>query len=199
MEFDWNELWEKNKIPVTLGLAGLVLVSIGVFSVMMLQQKEAAIEILPVEEVSTSSTLFVDLEGAVERPGVYELPADSRINDLLIAGGGLAAEADREWVEKSLNLAQKLIDGAKIYIPQEGEVVTEQESRKVAGSSAVIAGKINVNSASASELDTLWGIGEVRAKAIIDNRPYQSIEELKTKKIIPSNVYERIKDEIAVF
>jgi len=199
MEFDWNELWEKNKIPVTLGLAGLVLVSIGVFSVMMLQQKEAAIEILPVEEVSTSSTLFVDLEGAVEKPGVYELPSDARINDLLIAGGGLAAKADREWVEKNLNLAQKLIDGAKIYIPRQGEVGAEQESEKVAGSSAVIAGKINVNSASASELDTLWGIGEVRAKAIIDNRPYQSIEELKTKKIIPSNVYERIKDEIAVF
>jgi len=198
-KFDWNQLWEKNRIPVVLGLVGAVLIGIGVFSVLLLQQKETEIEILPAEEVSTSSTLFVDLEGAVEKPGVYELAADSRINDLLIAGGGLAAEADREWVEKNLNLAQKLIDGAKIYIPRESEVVTEQESGKVAGSSAVVAGKININTASASELDTLWGIGEVRAKAIIDNRPYQSIEELKTKKIIPSNVYERIKDEITVF
>lgn len=195
-KFDWSQIWEKNKIPITLGLAGVILVSIGVFSVMMLQQKEAAIEILPVEEVAKKATLFVDLEGAVEKPGLYELPADARLNDLLIAGGGLSAEADREWVEKNLNLAQKLVDGAKLYIPKEGEVKgTEVGSEKY----EVGSEKININTTSASELDSLWGIGEVRAKAIIDNRPYQSIEELLTKKIIPSNVYERIKDEITVY
>jgi competence protein ComEA len=59
--------------------------------------------------------------------------------------------------------------------------------------------KVNINSASASELDSLWGIGEKRAAEIVDNRPYSSIEELLTRKIIPSNVYEKIEDEISVF
>lgn len=196
-DFDWSQIWEKNKLPVIFGLVGLILASIGVFSVIMLQEREVAIEILPAEEVAEEATLFVDLEGAVEKPGLYELPSDSRINDLLVAGGGLSAKADREWVEKNLNLALKLADGAKIYIPREGERL--EEEGKVTGSSAAIAGKININTASASVLDTLWGIGEARAKAIIENRPYQSIEELKTKKIIPSNVYERIKGEITVY
>lgn len=196
-EFDWNNLWEKFKIPLVLGLIGVLLVSVGILTTLFLsQQKEPEIEILPTEEEKT--TIFIDLGGAVEKPGLYELPADSRISDLLARAGGLAAEADREWVEKNLNLAQELSDGVKIYIPSEGETVGE-ESGKVAGASASIVGKININTASTSELDTLWGIGEARAKAIITNRPYSSIDELLSKKVIPSNVFERIKDEINVF
>lgn len=196
-EFGWNQIWEKNKVPISLGLVGLILVGIGVFSVLLLGQKQSEIEILPAEEVSTSSTLFVDLEGAVEKPGIYELPTDSRVNDVLVRAGGLSVKADREWVAKNLNLAQKLVDGAKIFIPLVGE--TTKDIEQGGGAVAGVTKKININTASASELDTLWGIGEVRAEAIIDNRPYQSIEELKSKKIIPSNVYERIKDEISVF
>jgi len=196
-EFDWNNLWQKFKIPLVLGLVGIFLVSVGIFSTLFLsQQKEPEIEILPVEEEKT--TIFIDLGGAVEKPGLYELPADSRINDLLARADGLSAKADREWVEKNLNLAQELSDGVKIYIPSEDETVGE-ESGKVAGASASIVGKININTASTSELDTLWGIGEARAKAIITNRPYSSIDELLSKKVIPSNVFEKIKDEISVF
>jgi len=134
------------------------------------------------------------LAGAVMQPGVYELPSASRLKDLLARAGGLSASADREWIEKNLNLAQKLEDAQKVYIPSQME--TEGE---VAGEETVVSGKININTASASELDTLWGIGEARAKAIIDNRPYSSVDELQTKKVIPSNVFERIKDEITVF
>lgn len=196
-EFDWNNLWQKFKIPLVLGLIGILLVSVGIFSTLFLsQQKEPEIEVLPTEGEKT--TIFIDLGGAVEKPGLYELPADSRINDLLARAGGLAAEADREWVEKNLNLAQELSDGVKIYIPSEGETMGKEEG-KVAGASASIVGKININTASASELDALWGIGEARAKAIITNRPYSSIDELLSKKVIPSNVFERIKDEVSVF
>jgi len=191
-EFSWNQIWEKNKVPVILGLVGLILVGIGAFSVLLLQQKEAEIEILPAEETK-EGTIFVDLEGAVEKPGIYELPAESRVNDVLVRTGGLSAEADREWVTKNLNLAQKLEDGAKLYIP------SQTESGEVAGEETAVSGKININTASASELDALWGIGEVRAKDIIDSRPYSSINELLTKKVIPSNVFEKIKDEISVY
>ena len=186
-----ENLWEQNKVPVILGLIGVFLVSVGILATLFFyQQKEPEIEIISGEE---EGTIWVDLAGAVMRPGVYELPSDSRFKDLLARAGGLAAEADREWVEKNLNLAEKLEDGQKVYIP------SQMESGEVAGEETVVSGKININTASASELDTLWGIGEVRAKDIIDSRPYSSIDELLTKKVIPSNVFEKIKEKITVF
>ena len=143
----WQGIWEKNKIPISLSLVGLILIGIGLFSTSLLQENRSSIEILPAEE-ERGETFFVDLEGAVEKPGLYELPFDARVNDLLIRAGGLSASADREWVEKNLNLAQKLADGAKIYIPRLGE----NEPGEVAGSSVISSEKININSASASEL-----------------------------------------------
>jgi len=203
-QFSLEEIWERYKLPIVLGLVGLILVGIGTLSVLLLQQKETAIEILPAKEVPTSvGTIFVDLQGAVEKPGVYELSGDSRLNDLLVLAGGLSASADREWVERNLNLAQKLVDGGKLYVPRQGETLLRQGyAGQGVGSNGQIAGvseKININSAPASELDSLWGVGEKRAQAIIDDRPYQSIEELLNRKIIPQNVYERIKDEITAF
>jgi competence protein ComEA len=200
--FDWREIWPKFKAPVILGLIGLILVGVGTFSVLFLRQKESVVEIIPLEETATGSALFVDLQGAVENPGLYELPAGARVSDLLTEAGGLSAEADEEWVEKNLNLAQKLVDGIKVYIPQQGEeapLAPQSTVDQVAGSSASLTDKVNLNTASAAQLDSLWGIGAKRAADIIASRPFQSIEELKTKKLVPSNVYERIKDQVAVY
>lgn len=202
------EVWEwwrgavlRNKTVVILGLTGVLLISLGFLGLFALGLREPAIEILPAEEVAEEATLFVHLEGAVEKPGVYELPVNARVNDLLIRAGGLSAEADREWVAKNLNLAQKLSDGIKLYILSVRQTTGDKEesSGMIAGESTVVGSKININIVSASELDSLWGIGEKRAVEIIANRPYSSIEELLTKKIIPGNVYERIKEEISVF
>ncbi|MCJ7792472.1 MAG: ComEA family DNA-binding protein [Candidatus Marinimicrobia bacterium] len=194
--FDFQKLWEQGKVPVILGMAGLLLVSLAIFANLFLNQtKEPEIEILSDEE--GAGTIWVDLAGAVIEPGVYELPGDSRLKDLLALAGGLTGGADRIWVEKNLNLAQKLVDSQKVYIPIQAEA--GGTSGEVAGESTVVSDKININSASASELDTLWGIGEARAKGIIDNRPYASIEELLSKKIIPANVFEAIKEKISVF
>ncbi len=194
-DFDWQKLWEQGKIPIILGLIGLLLVSVGIFTTLFnYQQREPEIEIIA--EGEEQEIIWVDLSGAVEKPGVYELPTEARMKDLLARAGGLSAEADREWVEKNINLAQKLVDGAKLYIPIKGELTIGEN---VAGESASLVGKININTASASELDTLWGIGEARAEAIIDNRPYSSVDELLSKKVIPTNVFEEIKDEISVY
>ena len=147
--------------------------------------------------------MIVDVSGAVERPGVYQLPNSARINDALVAAGGFSQGADRVWVTRYLNLAQVVPDGAKIYIPVSGEdssKVNSSSGGKVAG--AVIgAGQpdlININTATSQELDSLWGIGEVRARDIVSNRPYQNIEELKSKAGIPENVFERIKGQITL-
>jgi len=183
-----EEILNKYRKQFFLALGGLILVAVGLLSFLLTSQKEPEIEIISSEE--SQEKIFVYLEGAVEKPGVYELPSETRLNDLLVRAGGLAATADRQWMAENLNLAQKLTDGIKIYLPFEGEETKETEEKNK---------KINLNKASLSQLDSLWGIGQKRAEDIIKNRPYQSIEELLTKKIIPQNVYEEIKDEIAVY
>ena len=201
-KFDIDRFLAKYKVTVGIGLVGLLLIGIGSLTYFKMFQPQEKIEIIS-EEEEVSQSIFCDIAGGVERPGMYELTSGSRVEDLLISAGGLSAEADREWVEKNLNRAQKLLDGAKIYVPLAGQTPLLQGSAKqgeqVAGSSTNITAKININTASASELDTLWGIGTVRAQDIIEGRSYQSVEELKTRKIIPSNVYEKIKDQLSVY
>lgn len=194
-EFSWQKLWEQSKVPIIFGLIGLALLSAGILTTLFFYgQKEPEIEIISNEE--GGETLWVDLAGAVIQPGVYELPSNSRLKDLLALAGGLSAEANREWVSHNLNLAQKLVDSQKIYIPSQSEI---NSGEGIVAGEKTIGSKININDASVSELDSLWGIGEARAKAIVESRPYSAIDELLTKKIIPNNVFEKIKDEIAVF
>ena len=191
-----------------VGLLGLILILGGIFLTLKSSQSEDKIEIIPASsETNTNQKIKADIEGAVIRPGVYELNFGSRVNDLLIMAGGLSAEADREWVQMTLNLAQKLTDGMKIYVPDKKEAgsvkleagtgITEVGSGTVIGQQT--STKININTASATELDTLYGVGPVTAQKIIDNRPYQAIEDLINKKVVNKNVFEKIKSLITVF
>lgn len=120
------------------------------------------------------------------------------MKDVLLVAGGLADGADRSFVARYMNLAQKVGDGVKIYVPKVGEGgggVSEMGG--VNDSSNDGGGLININTASVSELDSLWGIGASRAQDIINGRPYGSVEELA--KVIPSNVYEQIKGQISIY
>lgn len=191
-----------NRWAVVAGLGGLLLLGAGLFLLRVGVFEGTKIEVI--EDPSTSSEqagqdIVVEIAGEVISPGVYKLGAGSRVEDLLVAAGGLSVNADREWVEKNLNRAAKLADGAKIYVPAPGESPAVV-STKGTGTTGIVGGAsvgvININTATAAELDTLWGIGPARAQAIIEGRPYSSVEELLARKIIPSNVYERIKDEI---
>lgn len=147
------------------------------------------------------NTIFVDISGAVEAPDVYEVTASARLKDILVLAGGLSKEADRDYFKKNFNLARILSDQEKIYIPSQDEVATRY---KVDNYTFQAKGeldknlRININTASLNDLDSLPGIGEVTAEKIIANRPYASIEELTTKKIVKKNVYQEIKDRIAV-
>lgn len=142
--------------------------------------------------------ITVDVGGAVESPGVYRLPAGSRINDALIAAGGLSATADRNWVAREINLAQNITDGMKIYIYDTKSATVYNAPKTAAGESQVlsIASAISINSASVSELDSLWGIGQARAEAIVAGRPYGSIDELVDRKIVPKNVVEKNRNRL---
>lgn len=200
----------KNRTVWRFGVVGLGLAFVlsGLLWAMIsfFPQEEEKLEIMPVEELAENNQateIFVDVVGAVINPGLYKLPANTRIQDALVMAGGLSGEADREYLSKYINLAQKISDGMKLYFPfvdeakQEilGNSTAESPTRQLADQTA----KLNINTVTVAELDTLWGIGPARAQAIIDNRPYVSIEELSTKKIIPSNVYERIKEEVGVY
>ena len=119
-----KKIFKDRPYLVTLGLLGGLLLVVGVFSVVVISSRTGG-EDLVIQKASEAeelgSKLVADVAGAVIKPGVYELKAGARINEALIAAGGLGEAADREWVEKNLNLAAKVTDGQKIYIPSEGE------------------------------------------------------------------------------
>ena len=149
-----------------------------------------------------SRTIVVDVSGAVENPGVYTLPFGSRISDCLVAAGGLSVVADKNYLARYVNLASVVPDGAKIYILKKGEspILPSSTPAPVLGENTNPASSnlISINSASQSDLETLWGIGPSRAKSIYDHRPYTSLEEIKSKADIPDNVYQEIKDQITL-
>jgi competence protein ComEA len=184
---------------ILVGVVGLGVLIYGMWG--QLVPERASVEIVKTGSQSSEhslaqgSELVVDVAGAVERPGVYKLPKGSRIGDALVLAGGLSAKADREWVASTLNLASEIKDGQKVYIPRQSENSENQKTRVSENQS----GKVNINTAGAGELDTLAGIGEVRAQMIIGNRPYGSIEELVSKAKIPQSIYEKIKDSISIY
>jgi len=184
---------KKNFLVLALVFCGLILLSIGLYQSFFNQQEAILLPENTLEKATnTQQQLMVDVAGAVQKPGVYALDANSRVQDALIKAGGLSSQADREYIAKTINLAQVLSDGMKIYIPVVGSVV----SGEVGGAST---GKVNINTASAATLDTLSGVGPVTIDKIISQRPYGSVEELLSKKSVTTSVYEKIKDEVSVY
>lgn len=149
---------------------------------------------------TVASEIYVDVEGAVESPGMYALPADARIADAVSAAGGLTESASRQGV----NLAQKLEDGMQVYVPSEAEQGASAASgSQAAGGGAGAAGaKISLNTASAEELQELDGIGPSLSQRIIDYRTehgrFSSIEELKEVSGIGDVRFEALKDEVCL-
>lgn len=94
-------------------------------------------------------------------------------------------------------MAQKISDGSKIYVPSQGENEANVQTGQVSGVST--QAKININTASQSELEALPGIGPVTASKIISDRPYQKIEELISKKVVSRSVYDKIKDSLTLY
>jgi competence protein ComEA len=202
---NWNELFFKYRFQILFFLIGAILIGLGLLLVKDSRITSSKIEVLEstTEGLGEDLEIVVEVAGAVERPGVYKLTKGVRIEDALISAGGISADADRIWMEKSLNRAAKLIDGQKIYIPRKDEQISGVSTSNLGGyqtiSSSQGSGLVNVNAASQKELESLWGIGPVTAQNIVEQRPYSSVEELLTKKILKSNVYERNKDKLSVY
>lgn len=196
---DLSPLVKKYWLPLILGGLSLIFFAYGLIG--FLGQKGASEEVVFESATDSSATssaqIMVDVAGSVLKPGVYRLSADSRVHDALVVAGGLSESADREWVAKNLNLALKLKDGVKIYIPSQGQSV-ELKAKSVLGTDSV-QGLININIASEGELDSLPGIGPVTAAKIINGRPYEAIEDLLSRKIVGTKVFEQIREKITVY
>ena len=145
-------------------------------------------------ESPAPDTVVVHVDGAVVSPGVYELPAGSRAGDAVAAAGGLAEGADTT----AINLAAVLADGEKVYVPLEGEAVTSSQEGSLEGGAA----PVNLNTATAEELDGLPGIGEATAQAIIEDReangPFLSPEDLMRVSGIGEKKFERLEGLVCV-
>jgi len=196
-------------------------------------------------ENELSEKIFVDVSGAVNKPGIYEVKNGDRVGDVVAKAGGASNDASAAWLSRNLNLSQKIEDSSKIYIPFEWEFYfpeqykiiktvngkyasdvvlgdkTDTESNNESSESGNSQpddysddsgeisdgvsddasgidsdGKVNVNTASSSELDTLPGIGPANAEKIISNRPYKDLSEFESKSGLYKSTIENIKDLI---
>ena len=145
---------------------------------------------------ASTSKLYVHVDGAVVSPGVYEFSSGSRVCDALDAAGGLAEDADTSQI----NLAAQIIDGEKVYVPHEGETVTNITSPET--NDTARSGLVNINTATVEQLDTLPGVGEATATAIIEDReqngPFTSPEDLMRVSGIGEKKFERLEGLICV-
>lgn len=163
-------------------------------------------------EVINNNSIFVDVKGAVKKPGVYELTSDDKVIDAINVAGGLASNA----VTYNINLSKKLTNEMVIYVFTKKELTTTSvtiksdteckcevvEVNNCVKSDEEDKSKVNINSAGKDELTSLSGIGDAKAEAIIDYRNenglFKSIEDILNVSGISSNLYEKIKDSITV-
>lgn len=164
---------------------------------------------------TSANMIFIDVSGAVKKPGVYEFEVGTRIKAAIDKAGGLSDEVDAVFFKRNFNLARIISDQEKIYVPSVTEInegIFIQNLRTLdyvspalgvidnaaVADTSIDNQSISLNSATIEELDQLPGIGQITANKIIINRPYSSIEELLIKKTVNKNVFEKIKNLISI-
>jgi competence protein ComEA len=146
----------------------------------------------------TDEIIMVHISGEVYNPGIVELTLGSRVADAVDLAGGLKKHADLDRI----NLAKKLVDEEKIFIPKIGEDISKEiDSEHYENSNSTVESKVNINNCTKEELMSLPGIGEVTASKIIeyrDNNIFRSIEDIKNVSGIGEKKFEGIKEMITV-
>lgn len=152
-------------------------------------------------QTQASETIKVHIAGEINKEGVYEVNNGDRLDDLVKRAGGLTKDAN----SKEINLAMKLKDQMKTYIPSiydfEDETSSTNDNLLISDKPSTEIEKININKASKEELMTLPNIGEKRANAIIEyreNSPFEKIEDIKNVTGIGEKFYQSLKDLITV-
>lgn len=146
-------------------------------------------------EVAATS-LIVDVEGGVRRPGIVQLAAGSRVGDAIAAAGGYSRGADLDAAAASLNLAAALTDGQQVYVPLVGVAAATGEAGPGSTPQAAAGGLVNVNTATPEQLDSLPDVGPVTVQKIVAGRqeqPFTSLEEMVTRKVIDNGQLEKLQ------
>jgi competence protein ComEA len=197
-EDSWQTQLAHLRLPLVIGGVSILLVIVSITLLIKSVQTTTPIQFSS-ESASQSgvlgqatSQITVDIQGAVARPGVYKLPEGSRVEDAIAATGGLTKEADIERISQTINRAAKVADGGKLYFPSHNSIVRRDEP------STSHNRQVNINTASQSQLEALPGIGPVTATKIINGRPYQTLDELVTKKALSRSLLKKLKDQLSL-
>ena len=205
--------WKPSAIHLILASTALLVV-VSVAAIAFVEMRPAGqVEVVAapsggstVGAAPSQPTVVVQVAGAVARPGVYSLPVGSRVADAIGAAGGYSTEVDPRAAETKLNLAAKLQDAELIVVPRRGEGApgapgfTSGTDPGASGASAA-GGLINLNTASAADLDTLPGIGPATAAKIIASRqekPFTSVDDLVARKIVAASTLTKFRDQVTV-
>ena len=142
---------------------------------------------------------YIDIKGAIKKPGMYEVKQEMRVWDAVLLAGGVAEEADT----KQINFAQRLTDQMVIVVPKVGEEIQQEMTLPVNSDSlsqAIKSEQVNINKASEAELMTLSGIGQKKAQEIIryreENGAFRSVEQLNEIAGIGVKTIEKLKEFI---
>lgn len=197
------DLYETYKREIIIGLAGILAVIVLLAwtgrhqSTGMPVEKTATQVKQPTKTGRRNGKLFVDVKGAVNKPGVYELSYGSRITEAVNQAGGFRPDADSNQV----NLAKQVSDQQMIYIPMKGEQVS-QENTPVAGSQQAESKVIDLNTATKEQLTTITGIGDKKADLILAYRQqhgqFRRVEDLKNITGFGDKTIAKIKDQLSV-
>jgi len=145
--------------------------------------------------------LVVDVQGAVVRPGIVHLPVGSRVADAIAAAGGYGPRIAADRVGQALNLAAPVKDGDQILVPSRDDHGPSVGTGTHPSGSPGGAGPVDLNHATATELDALPGIGPVTAAKIVaarDEQAFASVDDLRTRKILGAATFDKVKDLVVV-
>ena len=199
------------RLPVLVGITALIVLVLGLACASLLQAASShgfavtrADEEQNADEAPIDSTdemaarVFVHVGGAVVHPGVQELEEGSRVQDAVEAAGGFADGAARD----ALKLARVLQDGEQVVVPTEEELTASVSPSAEVSAAPAARGRININTATAEELDALPGIGPATAEKIVADReangPFSTIEDLKRVSGIGDKKYTELADSVCV-
>lgn len=212
-----------------LVLISSLIISIILLSFILIGATRERVNAIDIEEelkvtttIKVEKNIFVDVKGAVKKPGVYEVKENAIVNDCIKLAGGITSSGTLS----NINLSKKVTDEMVIYVFKKSEITTSAKNEipcttevieinncpiitdnqtsnndKKETTTDTIGKKININTATKEELTTLTGIGESKANSIIEYRKtnqFKSIEELKNVSGIGEALYESIKDSITV-
>ncbi len=193
---------------ILIALAVAVALAAGSLAVVAfaMSQQSGQVEVVSsgdrVSEPSAAASkpmLVVEVAGAVAKPGVFSLPQGARVADAIASAGGYSPDVDPRQVEAQLNLAARVQDGQVIRVPRQADSAAGSggDTAVTAPPSGAAPGLIDLNSATAEQLDTLPGIGPATAAKILAARaqqPFGSVDDLVTRKVLSATTLAKLRD-----